>query len=211
LLQAFSTGIGDGDGIHSADNRRCACHVPTGRRGQNYVMKRCRNYVMRRCRSGSEGERDLKVSTIKLRNVPDTLLTHCTHPAGVDAGRHAWQRTANSCTSWLSGTPTSLFDLHEAHLISQYATALPRLCVPITEAGTASLDEEAASPEFNAGGVGSSEGTSWFSSSATFRRLIHALARARKRSSRYFDTTLACLSALSLDMRFTNPSIMRRL
>jgi hypothetical protein len=51
------------------------------------VMKRCRNYVMRRCRSGSEGERDLKVSTMKLRNVPDTLLTHCTHPAGVDAGR----------------------------------------------------------------------------------------------------------------------------
>jgi hypothetical protein len=42
---------------------------------------------MRRCRSGSEGERDLKVSAIKLRNVPHTLLTHCTYPVGVDAGR----------------------------------------------------------------------------------------------------------------------------
>lgn len=49
--------------------------------------------------------------------------------------------------------PTSLLNLHEAHGISQYATAPPGLCAPVAEAGAVSLEEEAASPELEATGA----------------------------------------------------------
>ena len=49
--------------------------------------------------------------------------------------------------------PTSLFNLHEAHGISQYATGPPGLCAPVAEAGAVSLEEEAASPELEATGA----------------------------------------------------------
>ena len=48
-----------------------------------------------------------------------------------------------------------MFNLHEAHGISQYATAPPGLCAPapLAEAGAVSLEEEAASPELEATGA----------------------------------------------------------
>ena len=46
-----------------------------------------------------------------------------------------------------------MFNLHEAHGISQYATGPPGLCAPVAEAGAVSLEEEAASPELEATGA----------------------------------------------------------
>jgi hypothetical protein len=46
-----------------------------------------------------------------------------------------------------------LLNLHEAHGISQNATAPPGLCAPVAEAGAVSLEEEAASPELEATGA----------------------------------------------------------